>query len=333
MIPNREKLLVLLGTALLLAVCTIGCGSASPGTYSGHEQTIDELQPGLLAAGQKLRVVATTNIVGDVVRNVGGDRIELTTLMGIGVDPHSFVPTPSDTAAVHDAHLVFANGAGLEANLEEMLESAGGNAVILHASQGIEFLRSPGELDDARSEDTHAHEEDIDPHVWFSVVNVIQWTRNIERALSTMDPANAGYYRENGQAYAGKLELLDAWIQEQVDTIPEDHRKLVTNHPVFGYFADRYGLEQLGAVYPINPSSSPSAQEVAAVQEAIQQFGVPAVFAETTVNPKLAQQVANDTGIKLVPLYTGSLGGPGSGAETYIELMHYDVTAIVEALQ
>jgi ABC-type Zn uptake system ZnuABC Zn-binding protein ZnuA len=330
---KAEQVSALLGIAVLLVLLVTGCGNASPGTDSEHQQMIEDLQPLSLASGQKLWVVATTNIVADVVRNVGGDRIELKTLMGIGMDPHSFVPTPSDTAAVHDAHLVFANGAGLEANLEEMLESGGGNAAIIHVSQGIEFLRPAEELDEDAGTDAHAHDEDVDPHVWFSVPNVIQWTRNIERALSTLNPTNASYYEQNAQAYIGELELLDAWIQEQVDTIPKEHRKLVTNHPVFGYFAERYGLEQLGAIYPFNPSSAPSAREVAALQEAIQQYGVPAVFAETTVNPKLAQQVANDTGIKLVPLYTGSLGGPGSGAETYIELMRYDVGAIVEALQ
>jgi ABC-type Zn uptake system ZnuABC Zn-binding protein ZnuA len=335
MIAKADKRLALLAVALLLATLVAACGSAGPGTEaSSHEQALEDLQPVSLSTGQKLQVVATTNIVSDVVRNVGGDRIELVTLMGIGVDPHTYVPTPSDSAAVHDAHVVFANGAGLEANLDEMLESAGGNAVEIHVSEGIEFLPPPDKAgNEASLEEAHDHKEDGDPHVWFSVPNVIQWTRNIERALSVLDPDNATYYATNAQAYIGELEALDAWILEQVDTISEAHRKLITNHPVFGYFAARYGLEQLGAVYPINPSASPSAQDVAALQGAIQQYGVPAVFAETTVNPKLAQQVANDTGIKLVPLYTGSLGGPGSGAETYIDLMRHDVTAIVEALQ
>jgi ABC-type Zn uptake system ZnuABC Zn-binding protein ZnuA len=335
MIAEASKRQKLLAVALLLATLLAACGSTGPGAQdSGHQQAIADLLPVSLNPGQKLQVVATTNIVGDVVQNVGGDRIDQVTLMGIGVDPHTYVPTPSDTAAVHDAQVVFANGAGLESNLEEMIASAGGDAAEIHVSDGIEFLPPPDKTGQvSSSEETHAHESDVDPHVWFSVPNVIHWTQNIERALSALDPDNAGYYEQNAQAYIAKLEALDTWIQEQVRSIPEAHRKIVTNHPVFGYFADRYGLEQLGAVYPINPSTSPSAQDVAALQEAIQQYGVPAVFSETTVNPKLAQQVANDTGIKLVPLYTGSLGGPGSGAETYIEMMRYDVTAIVEALQ
>jgi len=115
--------------------------------------------------------------------------------------------------------------------------------------------------------------------------------------------------------------------------VPEENRKLVTNHPALGYFADRYGFEQVGTVYPVSPSAEPSAQDIARLEEAIRQYGVPAVFAESTVNPALAQQVAQDTGVAMVPLYTGSLGGPGSGVESYIDLMRYDVEAIVSALQ
>ncbi len=304
---------------LVLAACG---GDASP---AGPE------------AGERLRVVATTNIVGDVVANVGGGQIDLTVLMGIGVDPHTYVPNPSDTAAIHDAHVVFANGAGLEANLEDVFDNAGGDAVQVHVSEGIDFRPPAGEEEHeeehgAEAEGEHDHGE-VDPHVWFSVPNVIHWTERIEETLSALDPGNAATYRANAEAYVARLEELDAWIQEQVAAIPEENRKLVTNHPVFGYLADRYGLEQVGAVYPVNPASEPSAQDIAALQDAIREFGVPAVFTESTVNPRLARQVAQDTGIALVPLYTGSLGEAGSGAETYVEMMRYDVEAIVEALK
>jgi ABC-type Zn uptake system ZnuABC Zn-binding protein ZnuA len=130
-----------------------------------------------------------------------------------------------------------------------------------------------------------------------------------------------------------ELEELDAWVQEQVTQIPEANRKLVTDHPSFGYYAQRYGLEQLGAVFPLSPSSEPSAQDIAALEDAILEHGVPAVFSESTVNPRLIRQVAEDTGVKLVPLYTGSLGEPGSGAETYVLLIRYDTEAIVDALR
>ncbi len=311
--------------AILIAAMGNACGGNTPD--ASREQR---------AAGpdqrEKLRVVATTNIVGDVVSNVGGRQIELTTLMGVGVDPHSYVPTPADTAAVHDAHVVFANGLGLEAFLDEMLKSAGGDAIQVYVSEGLALRAAAGGQTDTHEEAGH-EDEGIDSHVWLDVQNVLHWVETIEQTLGTLDPANATAYKANADAYRHDLEELDARIVEQVATIPEAHRKLVTNHPAFGYFADRYGLEQVGAVYPISPSSEPSAQELAALEDTIRKYGVPAVFAESTVNAKLAEQVAQDTGIKLVPLYTGSLGGPGSGAESYIELMDYNANAIMEALK
>jgi ABC-type Zn uptake system ZnuABC Zn-binding protein ZnuA len=310
---------------ILMVALVNACGSNTP--EAGREQ-----KTGGLDQGEKLRVVATTNIVGDVVSNVGGKQIELTTLMGVGVDPHSYVPTPADTAAVHDAHVVFANGLSLEAFLDEMLGSAGGDAIQVYVSEGLALRAAAGEQTETHDEAGDEH-QGIDPHVWLDVRNVLHWVETIEQTLRTLDPANATAYEANADAYRHDLEELDAWIVEQVAAIPEAHRRLVTNHPAFGYFADRYGLEQVGAVYPISPSSEPSAQELAALEDTIRKYGVPAVFAESTVNAKLAEQVAQDTGIQLVPLYTGSLGGPGSGAESYIGLMHYNVNAIVEALK
>ncbi len=335
---ERWKCLALMGIAILVLVPITACGGATPAAdereleHDGGEPEVDieSLRPVQLSTGEKLRVVATTNIVGDVGSQVGGDRIELVTLMGIGIDPHSFVPTPANTAAIHDAHVVLASGAGLEADLEEMFESAGGDAVRIQVSHGSEH-RLTGEVSE---EAGHEHEEeDVDPHFWFDVKNVIHWVDTIKRALSALDPANAEVYQANAEAYTQQLEDLDAWVVDQVATIPEANRKLVTNHPAFGYLAGRYGLDQVGAVYPVSPSSEPSAQDIATLEDAIREYGVPAVFTESTVNPKLAQQVAEDAGVRLVALYSGSLGGPGSGAESYIQLIRYDVTAIVEALR
>lgn len=284
--------------------------------------------------GRRLRVVATTNIVGDVVAQVGGDKIDLTVLMGVGVDPHTYVPTPKDVAAVHDADVVFANGVGLEEFLDEMLQNVGGDAAEVYVSNGLELLvRRAGHEQEGEGEERDEHENGTyDPHVWLSVPNVIRWVQNIEITLSDLDPDNGAVYAANAGEYIGELKDLDRWVEEQISTIPEAHRKLVPNHPAFGYFADRYGLEQVGAIYPINPSSEPSARDLAALEDMIHEFDVPAVFTESTVNPKLAGQVTGDTGVELVPLYTGSLGGLGSNAESYVELMRYNVNAIVRAL-
>ena len=174
--------------------------------------------------------------MGDVVRQVGGDSIELTTLMSIGIDPHSYVPTPADSAAIHDAHVVFASGAGLESDLKQVFESAGGDAVRVYLSDGLEHRLVGGTIEE--DGDGHGHDEgDVDPHVWFDVRNVIHWVETIEQALSALDPANAAAYQANAAAYTQELEELDAWVVEQVAAIPQANRKLVTNHPSFGYLA------------------------------------------------------------------------------------------------
>jgi len=297
-------------------------------------QKIELLQPVQLRAGEKLRVVATTTIVGDLIQNVAGDQVDLITLMAPGVDPHTYVSTPAHTAAVHDAHVTFVNGAGLEANLSKLLASAGGNTIQIVLTDGLDLLAVEAEPADAHegSDEEHAPGE-VDPHVWFSVPNVIAWARTVEKVLSTLDPDRAARYRANAAQYTEQLEMLDTWIFEQVAQIPQANRRLVTNHPSFGYLAQRYGLEQIGAVYPVSPAAEPSARELAALQRAIRSYGVPAMFTETTVNPKLAERIAQDTGVRLVRLYTGSLGEPGSGVDSYIALMRYDIKAIAEALR
>jgi len=319
----RCNALLLVGVALLvLASCARPAPSATP-------EVLPTLQPVSLGPGERLRVVATTTIVGDVVARVGGDGIQLTVLLPVGADPHTYEPTPADLTAVAGAHVLFINGLGLEGFLERTLRNVGGDLPVVPVSVGI----PPRPLEEAEEEEEeHSHGE-YDPHVWLDVRNVMVWVENIRQALSGLDPTRADRYAANAAAYRKELEALDAWILEQVAQVPPQNRKLVTNHPVFGYFADRYGFEQVAAVYPVSPGAEPSAREIAELEEVIRQFGVPAVFAETTVNPKLAEQVARDTGVRLVTLYTDSLGEPGSGAETYIGMMQTSVRAIVDALK
>ena len=283
------------------------------------------------STGEKLNVVATTSIVGDIVKNVGGDHINLPVLLPLGTDPHAFDPAPRDLTHVANTNVIFVNGLGLERFLEKMLENAGGDTSVVAISDGIE----PRDLDKSKGDEGEAHQpEDRDPHAWMNPVNVIAFVGNIETALSGLDPANAATYHTNAAAYVSELKNLDSWVQEQINTIPPENRKLVTDHDTFGYYADRYGLEMAGAVLPgYSTSTEPSAQELAALQDAITQYGVKAIFVGSTVNPVLAERVAEDTGIQLVPLYTGSLGKAGSGAETYVDYIRYNANAIVEALQ
>lgn len=287
------------------------------------------------ARGDKLRVVATTTIVGDVVAQVGGDAIALTVMLPVGADPHVFDPSPQDMAKVADADVIFVNGAGLEAFLERLLENAGGDADVIHVSEGLAFIEAEHHEDEERDaeENDHAH-EGVDPHTWTDPNNVLRWVDNIEAALVLHDPAHAADYRANADAYRAQLRELDAWVRGQVAAIPAENRKLVTDHETFAYFAQRYGFEQVGAVVPgYSTAAQPSARDLAALEDRIRAYGVKAVFVGSTVNPALAQRVAEDTGVKLMFLYTGSLTAPGGEADSYLSYVKYNVGAMVEGLK
>jgi ABC-type Zn uptake system ZnuABC Zn-binding protein ZnuA len=279
-------------------------------------------------AGDGLKVVASTTLVGDVVREVGGEHIQLSVLLPVGADPHTFEPRPQDMAALSEAQVVFINGLGLEEALKPSLD-ANVKGALVEVSQGVDVLPfNGGKEGDA---DEHAAG---DPHTWMDPNNIIIWTQNIADALAQADPENASSYQVNAQAYISKLKELDGWIRQQVEQVPVEHRRLVTDHSMLAYFAQRYGFEQVGLVIPaLSTNASPSAQELAALQDAIQALGVRAIFVSKEVNPETSTQVAQDTGTNLVSIYSGSLGESGSGAETYIEWMRYNVNAIVEALK
>ncbi len=290
-----------------------------------------------LSGGQNgtINVIASTTLIADTVQRVAGDRVNASIIYPAGTDPHSFEPRPQDAAAIADADIVFINGLGLEENLEGLL----GNArLVVEVSEGITALEGEQGHD---AEDEHAEEdadeeehEGLDPHVWQDPNNVIIWTNNIAATLAEKDPANSTEYRANADAYIAELQALDSWIVEQVQQIPEDRRLLVTDHETFAYFAERYGFEMVGAVIPgVSTGSGVSAQELAAIENEIRSLGVPAVFVGNTVPGNIAAQVAADTGIQVMPLYTDSLTEAGGPASTYLEFMRYNVSAIVDALK
>ncbi len=284
-------------------------------------------------AGGSPTIIATTSIVGDVVQQVAGDRAAITVLVPPDVDEHSFEPSPRDIARVSDASLVFMNGAGLEGFIEKLIENAGGSVKLVSVSEGITPIE--GEDDHAdEAEDDHADESGADPHFWTDPNNVLVWVDNIERELIQADPAGEQVYRANAEAYRVELRALDTWVSEQVAQIPPENRRLVTDHKMFTYFAERYGFEQIGAIVPgYSTLASPSAQELAALEDAIRAQNVPVIFVGSTVNPALAERVAADTNTRLVRILTGSLTEAGGEAPTYLEYIRYNVTAIVEALK
>lgn len=290
-------------------------------TACSAKETVDQ---------KKLHVVATTSILADIVGQVAGEYADISVLVPVGSNVHEYQPAPRDIAAVSDADLVFEVGLGLEEFMSDIIENASDGTKIITVSEGITTREFH-----SVSEVPHADEDASgDPHVWLDPANAIVWVQNIQTGLSQADPTHAAQYQANGQAYIDSLNQLDIWIEEQVSTVPTSERKIVTDHMLFGYFAEKYGFELVGAVIPSYSSSAqPSAQEMATLEDAIRSYGVKVILIGNNVNPALASRIAQDTGTTLVYFYTASLSEPDGPAGTYIDYMKYNVTIIVNALK
>jgi ABC-type Zn uptake system ZnuABC Zn-binding protein ZnuA len=274
-----------------------------------------------------LKVVAVETFLADIAQNVAGSRLTVDVLLPIGVDPHSFEPVPSDLAKVAASTVLIVNGGGLEEFLDKMLTNAGGQRLVVEASAGL-ARRAP------RPGEPVGDEREGDPHFWLDPSLVVTYARNIRDGLTEADPAGAATYAANAESYILKLNDLDVWVKAQVASIPEQNRLLVTNHETLGYFADRYGFTIVGAIVAsVSTSASPSAQELAQLVRHIEETGAKAIFLDTGTNPQLAQQVAQDSGVKVIQgLYTHSIskGGP---APTYTDMMRVNTRTIVDALR
>lgn len=265
-------------------------------------------------------VLTTSTILADIARNVAGDRLVVESLLPAGADPHSYQPTPQDTAKLSQARLLIANGAGYEHFLEALLENVDGERALVEASTGL----------DLQSDLEHG----IDPHLWLDPNNITTYVENIRQALTHLDPQGAKIYESNADAYVVQLQELDTWIANQVAQIPPERRVLVTNHEAFGYFAKRYGFTIVGTIIEsFSSDASPSARQMAALIDQIRQSQAPAIFLDASDNPALAQQVAAETSVQVVTdLHLESLTS-GAPAGTYIDLMKHNVKKIVEALK
>ncbi len=283
----------------------------------------------------KLLVVATIPVVSDVVQQIGGNFVQVETLLPIGSDVHQYVPRPQDSVIVSKARLIFANGAGLETFLEPLLENASAKDRMIEVSRDVPLITFDGANDEHEGgqAETEHHEHEFDPHTWFDPNNVMIWADTIAKALSQADPAHAADYRKNAEAYKAQIKQLDTWIREQVAQVPPERRKLVTDHRAYGYFARQYGFEQIGTILPsFSTEAAPSAQELAELEKVIRAYGVPAIFVEEVGNRALAEQIAKDTGVRLIQLYH-DLGPAGSEADTYLKLMRYNVMQIIQGLK
>ncbi len=315
--------------AISLAAFAVLPACSSQESTESSDHNSQQSEEVALNPGEELDVVATTSIIADVVKNIGGDEIQLTTLVPQGTDPHSFEPTPADVAAVSDAHVIFANGAGLEEFLEPLVASADAEARTIRVSQGIELLEF-GVVEDGEPHEGGAG----DPHTWTDPTNVLVWVDNIRGALESLDPERAEMYEQNALRYKSRLMELDAWVRDQTGAIPESERLIVTDHQIFAYYADEYGFRQVGAIVPgYSAVAEPSAKELAELEETIRELGVKAIFVGNTVNPSLAQRIAEDTGTQLVFIYSGSLTKEGGDADTYLDYIRFNTKAIVDALK
>jgi ABC-type Zn uptake system ZnuABC Zn-binding protein ZnuA len=456
--PNLRELLIksirqmrkLLVTLLFFTLALTAC-QANPAA------------PATLQPASPLKVTAIETFLGDIAQNVAGNRVRVESLIPIGIDPHSFDPSPQDIVKLAQAQVIIANGAGFETWLQKVIDNTGEQATLIEAATGltprtaregevaemsdadltdsmcadaagpaqaasagadlanaavlpsesglftvqlaaapdgtfhgyfrystdetgdfqiatasgkVDVLAQPGsspvkigktlrlscqnlaqgdivtltkstpyvlELSSFSSAQASLlvgpaggiHHHDTDPHFWLDPNNVIQYVQNIRDGLTKADPQGAANYTHNAAAYIAKLKELDAWIQAQVSTIPPERRLLVTNHESFGYFADRYGFRIVGTVVPsVGTEESPSAQQIARLEDRINATHAIAIFLETGANAQLANQVASDTGVKVVSdLFTHSISAPGGQAPTYIDMMKFDVTEIVNALK
>jgi ABC-type Zn uptake system ZnuABC Zn-binding protein ZnuA len=272
-----------------------------------------------------IEVVATTTQIGALTRAVAGDTVRLTTLLPAGADAHDYEPNPQAVTSVHDAKLVLRNGIGLDDWLNKTVENAGGDAQIVVVTKGIQLLKAA----------SGAEAGEDDPHVWQDPENVKVMVNDIVAALSEADPTNAATFKANGDAYNARLDDVDAQIRQLIDSIPPANRKMVTNHDAFGYFIARYGMTYVGAVFPVNSKEGEvSAKDLANLADLIKAEGVKAVFAEEEVDPKVATELAKDTGVTIVTgLYADSLGPSGSGADTVDGMLLSNARKITEALK
>lgn len=288
--------------------------------------------PASQSSDDTVRVLTSTTFLADIAGHVAGDRLQVESLLPFGADPHAYQAAPSDVAKIAESDLLILNGLEYEHFIESLLENAGGERIIVEGTADLE-PHVMGEHEGEESSEEHAHEAS-DPHMWLDPNLVITYVKNIRNGLMDVDPQGQEVYAANADAYMEELKQLDMFIREQVETIPLERRLLVTNHEAMGYFAERYGFTLIGAVIPsLSSDAGTSAREMAGLVDVIKSSGAPAIFLGELENPDLADQIAEETGVKVVhDLYLESLT-EGAPAGTYIDMMRHNVTQIVNALK
>ncbi len=328
---NKSKKLVLILSLFLMIisltvlVCLNACNAGNePDNKTKEDQTESGKESNQMILP---KVLAVESFLADITKNISGARLVVDTLIPLGLDPHSFEPSPGDVAKIAGSDILITNGAGFEEWLEGIITGANEKIIIVECSKGLKNRKE--------DENEEEHHNEGDPHFWLDPNLVKVYVQNIRDALIESDLQGGDLYNKNAGEYTAKLIELDRWIAETVKIIPEDRRLLVTNHESFGYYADRYGFTVIGTIIPgSSPVSSPSAKEISELIEKIKASGVKAIFLETGSDPKIADQLARETNIKIVTeLYTHSITEPDGPAPTYIDMIKFNTNKIVESLK
>lgn len=275
-----------------------------------------------LAMAKTVDAVASFSILGDIVKQVGGDHVKVSTLVGPDGDPHSFEPSPQDGKKLAQADVVFVSGLGLEGWIDRLVSASGYKGQVITASQGI---------------NTRQMEEDgkpiTDPHAWNSMKNGVQYATNVMNALIAADPEDANYFRQRGADYIQQLQKLDLWAKTQFAAVPPQKRKVLTSHDAFGYFGQEYGVTFLAPV-GFSTEAEASASDVANLIKQIKQEKVNAYFIENQADPRLVKQIAAATGAKAGgELYPEALSRAGGPAATYEQAFKHNVDTLLSSMK
>ncbi len=271
----------------------------------------------------RLEIVSTSTIIADLTQRIAGEESEHQGILQPGADPHVYEPTPKDSVALEKADLILYNGFNLEPGLIKMINSTGLKADKYAVGEVVKPL-----------DFEYKGQKEPDPHVWGDAANAIAMTMAIRDRLIELSPEDKSTFVVNADHLIKELKQVDSWIAEQIQTIPENKRKLVTTHDAFQYYTNAYGLEMAGTLIGISTEEQPSAQTVKNLANDIKKRQIPAIFAETTINPQLIRTVAEEAGVKLAPqqLYSDSIGAPGSDGDSYVKMLVANTKSIVESL-
>lgn len=265
-------------------------------------------------------VVATTTIIADVAAQLAGDKLDVRTIMPVGGDPHIYQPVPGDARLISRADLVLLNGLQLDVWLEQLADNARGDRPYIRVTEGIEPLNDP------------ENHEDPDPHVWFDVSLMAAMVDNIIEAYIELDPGEEDYYRERAETYKAELEELHLWVQERISTIPEQRRVLITSHDAFQYFGNAYEVEVIGLI-GISTEARAQTRDMTRIINIVRERNLPAVFVESSVNPRMIEQISSETGARIGgELFSDSVGPPDHEGGTYTGMIRYNVNTFVAAM-